>query len=116
MSKDKSILFSTPNIQAVLSGAKTQTRMVIKPQPIGEVRQDSEGNFGEDYGGGAAMNKSERDEIRARCEAAIKLINQLHAANRLEHHEYNVLHDAIDEAGDLYHEGNKSNSKKRSLL
>jgi hypothetical protein len=33
MSKEKSIIFSTEKVKAILDGRKTQTRRVIKPQP-----------------------------------------------------------------------------------
>ena len=53
----KPIIFSTPMVKKILSGEKCQTRRVIKPQPVGEIRQDATGDYGEDYGGGVALIK-----------------------------------------------------------
>ena len=50
------------------------------------------------------MTKSEIDAIRARCEAAIKLVNELYNTSKLEYPEYCVLHDTIGDADAFLHE------------
>ena len=47
------------------------------------------------------MNKAERDEIRAQCEEALELIDARLTAKKLSVYEYRLLHDAINETGNL---------------
>ena len=55
----KPIIFSTPMVQATLreENPKTQTRRIVKPQPVGEVWKNRWGQWGDDYGGGSTWLK-----------------------------------------------------------
>jgi len=51
----KPIIFSTEMTRAITDSIKTQTRRVLKPQPVGKVERDSEGSFGDVSHGGVEL-------------------------------------------------------------